>query len=180
MIEALRQIARHLDVLNLVATHRHAVGVEHQNVRRHQNRVTKQPHVDIGIGVFTGRHVRIAGGLISMRSVHHAFGRHAGQQPSELGYLDDVALAIKRDAIGFEPASQPHGRNFQTRSFNPRRVVTFHQRVVVGQKEKTLHTAFQTGLNGRAHGTNVIAEVGRARSGDAGEYALLHHRTVLG
>jgi hypothetical protein len=43
VVEALRHVARHLDVLHLVAADRHAVGVEQQDVGGHQDRVAVQP-----------------------------------------------------------------------------------------------------------------------------------------
>ena len=39
VVEALGDVARHLDVLNLVASHGHLVGVEHQNISSHQYRI---------------------------------------------------------------------------------------------------------------------------------------------
>ena len=45
MVEALRDIARHFQVLNLVAAHRHLVRVEHQDVRGHQHRIENRPMV---------------------------------------------------------------------------------------------------------------------------------------
>ena len=51
MVKALRHVARHLDVLNLVAADWHLVGLEQQNVRAHQHRVHEQASRDIGIRV---------------------------------------------------------------------------------------------------------------------------------
>jgi hypothetical protein len=50
VVEAGGHVARHLDVLDLVLAHRHAVGVEHQDVRGHQDGVAVQAHGHAGIG----------------------------------------------------------------------------------------------------------------------------------
>lgn len=51
MIETRTDVARHFDVLDLVAPHRHLVRVEHQDVRRHQDRIAEQAHRDAGVRV---------------------------------------------------------------------------------------------------------------------------------
>ncbi len=55
MVEALRHVARHLDVLHLVAAHRHLVRLEHQDVGAHQHRVHEQAGADVGVRVVAAR-----------------------------------------------------------------------------------------------------------------------------
>ena len=53
-----------------------------------------------------------------------------------------------------------------------RRVVALDQRVVVGQEVEALHAGQAAGAHRGADGADVVAQVGRARGGDAGEDAF--------
>jgi hypothetical protein len=161
-------------VLHLIAPHGHAVSVEQQNVRRHQDGVAVEPHRHAGIGVFASGHVHIHRGLVSMRPVHLALGGDAGEQPVELGGFGDVALAVEGDALGVEPGGEPGGGDFKTRAGDARRVVALDERVVVGQKQEALDPGLAAGRDGGPDGADVVAQVGRARGGDAGEDAFSH------
>ena len=52
MVKTLSDIAGHLDMLDLIAPHRHLMCVKNENVSCHQYRVGKQSHRDAKIGVF--------------------------------------------------------------------------------------------------------------------------------
>ena len=79
MIETLGNIARHLDVLHLVATDRNLVGVEDQNVGGHQYGVHEKPGVDAGIGVLAIFGIAIDRCLVGMRTVEQSLRGNAGQ-----------------------------------------------------------------------------------------------------
>jgi hypothetical protein len=79
VVEAGRHVARHFDVLNLVAAHRHFVRLEHQNIRAHEHRVHEQAGRHVGIGVMACGVVFVHRRFIGMSAVEHAFAGHAGQ-----------------------------------------------------------------------------------------------------
>jgi hypothetical protein len=77
-VEALRDVARELDVLLLIRAHGHHVGVEHEDVGRHEHRVTEQAHVDVGVLVLLHLQVARHEVLVGVRAVHEPLGREAG------------------------------------------------------------------------------------------------------
>ncbi len=84
-------------------------------------------------------------------------------------------VALNQLTVAYrEHTAVPHGRDLQARALDARRVVAFHQHVVVDQEEQALSIGLQTRLDGGPDGTDVITEVGCARSGEAGECALGH------
>jgi hypothetical protein len=178
VVEAGGHVARHLDVLDLVLAHRHAVGVEHQDVRGHQDGVAVQAHGHAGIGLLAGRRVGVHAGLVGVGPVHLALAGHAGQQPAQLGDLGDVALAVEDHALGVQAGGQPGGGDLQARAFDAGRVVALDQRVVVGHEEEALRAGLAAGGDGRAQGADVVAEVQGAGGGDAGQDTLLHGKGV--
>ena len=113
MIETLRQIARHLDVLNLIATDRHLVRVEGQNVRSHQHRIQIQARGDAGVGILASFRVAIHCRLVGMGAVEHALGRDTSEKPGQFGNLGNIRLAIERDPLGVQPGRQPRGSDLQ-------------------------------------------------------------------
>ena len=70
MVETLGNIASHLDMLDLITTHRHLMRVKNENVCRHQYGVRKQPHRHAKIGVFARDFIRLYHRFISMGSIH--------------------------------------------------------------------------------------------------------------
>jgi hypothetical protein len=54
VVEAGGHVARHLDVLHLVAAHGHLVGVEHQDVGAHQHGVHEQARGHAVVGLAPG------------------------------------------------------------------------------------------------------------------------------
>src|SRR3546814_8800139 len=83
MVEALRDIARHLQMLNLVASHRHLMRIEHQDIGSHQDRIGKQAHGDAVVGFFPFRHVLVDGRLV-----------RSEEQTSELQSLMRITYAV--------------------------------------------------------------------------------------
>ena len=59
MIKSLSNISGHLNVLDLISPHWHAMGVEDQDIRRHQNRIRKESHGRSKIGILPRRFVRL-------------------------------------------------------------------------------------------------------------------------
>ena len=175
VVKALRDVARHFNMLDLVAPDRHLVRLEHQNISSHQHRVHEQARRDIGIRVVAGGIVFIDRGFIRMGAVQHAFAGDAGQQPGEFGDFRNVGLAVKRHAFRVQPGGQPAGGNFQRRALDARRVFALDERVVVGQKVEALHARRAAGRNGGANGADKVAQVGRAGGGDAGQVARGAH-----
>ena len=175
VVEAGRDVAGHFNVLDLVAAHGHLVGVEQNDVGSHQHRVHEQAsgHAVVGLGACGG--VLVHTGLVGVGAVEHALACHAGQQPGQLGRFGDVGLAVEDDLGRVQPRCQPSGGNLQRGALHAGRVAGLDEGVVIGQKVKALHTGPGAGLHRRAHRAHVVAQVGRAGGGDAGEYALSRH-----
>ena len=171
VVEAAGHVARHLDVLDLVAAHWHLVGLEHQDVGGHQHRVHEQAGGHAIIRLLAGLGVLVDRGLVGMGAVEQALAGDAGQHPGQLGNLGDIALAVEGDTLGVQARSQPGGGDFQRGALDADRVIALDQRVVVGQEVVAFHVRAQAGLHGRAHRADIVAQVGRAGGGDAGEEA---------
>ena len=95
VVEALRDIPRHLHVLNLVTSDRHFVCIKDQDIRGHQNRIGKQPHRDAKIGVVARRLVGLHRRLVGMRTIHQSFRGRTGQHPAQLCDLRNIRLPVK-------------------------------------------------------------------------------------
>jgi hypothetical protein len=120
VVEAGRHVARHLDVLDLVAAHGHLVGVEHQDVGRHQHRVHEQAGGDVRVGVGAGGSCSCPPSLVGMGAVEHALAGDAGQQPGQLGDFGDVGLAVEGHALGVQARGQPAGGDLQRGALDAR------------------------------------------------------------
>ena len=171
VVEALRHVARHLDVLDLVAPDRDLVRLEHQDVRGHQHRVHEEAHRHVGIDVDTGGGVLVHLRLVRMGAIEHALAGHAGEQPRELRDLGDVGLAIEEHPRRIQARGQPARGDLQRGALDARGLVALDQRVVVGQEIEVLGTGTAAGLHGGADRADVVADVRRAAGGDAGEVA---------
>ncbi|MCY1400374.1 hypothetical protein D9M71_154540 [compost metagenome] len=169
MVEALADVPRHFHVLDLVATDRHLVRVEHQDVRGHQHRVAVQAHGDAGVRVFAGLDVLVHRSLVGVGAIEQALGGDAGQQPGQLGDFRDVGLAVEGHALDIQATGQPGRGDFQTRALDAQRVIALDQGVVVGQEVERIGIAVTAGDDRRADGASVVAQVRRAGGGDAGE-----------
>ena len=113
VVEALRHVARHFQVLGLIPPHRHVRGVEQQDVSAHQHRVVEQAHGNALIRVFTGLDVGLHGGLVGVRAVHQTLGTDTAQQPGEFRDFRHIRLPVKHHAFGIQPQRQPTGGNRQ-------------------------------------------------------------------
>src|SRR5690606_19375671 len=161
----------HLDVLDLVAAHRHQLRLEHQDVGGHQHRVHEQAGGDARIRVLARLDVPVHRRLVGMRAVEDALAGHTAQQPGQLRDLWDVRLPVEPDRVRVQAAGQPAGGDLQGRALHPGRILALDQRVVVGEEVEAFHARAAAGGDGRADGAGVIAQVRGARGGDAGEDA---------
>ena len=78
VIETRRHIARHFNVLDLVAPHGNLVGVEHQNIRAHQHGVHEQSGGYVHIRILPGSGVFIDRRFVGVGAVEHTFSGDAG------------------------------------------------------------------------------------------------------
>ena len=168
VVKARGHIAGHFQVLNLIASHWDAVGVEHQNVGGHQNRVAEKTHGHAGVGVFARVLIGFQESLVGVRTVHEPLGAHAVQHPIEQRNFGDVALTVERHAFGVEAAGKPACRNLHAALFNAVGIVTFDERMQVGHEKEAFHVVAFGSLHAGAYGTAVVSEVKRARGVDAG------------
>ena len=98
MIETLSHIAGHFDVLLLILTHGHDIGVVEQDVGRHQDGVRKQPVVN--------RVTPIHGRLVGMGPLEHPHWGHGSQDPGQLSDFGDIALSKQDRFFGIEAGPQ--------------------------------------------------------------------------
>ena len=175
VVEAGCDVARHLDVLDLVAAHGHFVGVEHEDVCSHEYGVHEQARGHAVVGFLSCQCVFVHRCLVGVRPVEHAFACDTGEQPGELGDFGYIALAVEEHFVGVQSAGQPGGGNFQGGSLNTRRVTHFDEGVVVGKEIEVLVAGLLAGAHSGANGAHIVAQVGGARCSDAGEYALNGH-----
>ena len=176
VVEPLRDIACHLDVLLLVPAHRHLGCLEYQDVSGHQDRVTVQRHRDpfiriVAAAVDIGLHRR----LVGMGAVHQALGGHAGQDPGQLGDLGNIRLPVEHRVLGVHAERQPGRRNFQRRLADLVRVLILRQRVKIREEVIVFLVRIGARRNARTNGAHVVADVRRARRRDPGEVNLLRH-----
>ena len=174
VVEAGRHVARHLDVLDLVAPHRHVVGLEHQDVGTHQHRVHEQAGADVAVRVGTRGGVLVQHGLVGVGAVQQALAGDAGEQPGQLRDLGDVGLAVEGHVLRVQSGGQPAGGDLERAALDARRLVALDERVVVGQEIEALHARLAAGAHRRADGADVVAQVRGAGGGDAGEDAGSH------
>ncbi len=180
MIEALRDIARHLDVLLLVSAHRNPVGSEHQNIRSHQDGIGEQRHRDALVRVTrTAFFVSLNRGLVGVGAVHESLRGHAAENPGQLRDLRNIGLPVEKSAPGIQPESQPGCSYFQTRAMHLGRILLFDQRVIIGQKIEIAVVLAVTRLHARPDRTDVIAQMRRAGRRNAREIGFLMHTSLL-
>ena len=113
VVEAGGHVACHLDVLDLVATHRHFVRFEHQDVGAHEHGVHEQAGGHIAVGVVACGVVFVDGSFVGVGAVEHAFAGHAGQEPGQLRDFRDIGLAVKGDFVCVQARGDPAGGNLQ-------------------------------------------------------------------
>ena len=77
IVKTRRDVTCHFQMLNLIATDRNKIGIEHQDVGGHQDRVAKKPHRNPGIGIGIGRCIGLDASLVRMSPIHQAFSTDA-------------------------------------------------------------------------------------------------------
>ena len=180
VVEAPGDVARHFDVLNLVAPDRDMGGVEHQDIGGHQHRIGKQPHGDAVVRVVValgdvGIHRRFVG----VGAVHQALGADAVEDPGEFGDFRNVRLAVEGDTFRIKTAGEPGSSDGEGGTVDLFGIVAFDDAVVIGEEEEGFFAACLTGGDGGADGADVVAEVRDAGGGDAGENAGVAHARFL-
>ena len=175
MVEALGDIPRHLDMLDLVSPHRNMAGVEHQDIRRHQYRVAEQAHGDTEVGVLARPLVGLYRRLVGVGTIHQALGRVATEHPGQLGNLGNIRLAVKKSLVGIQPEGQPGRCDFLAGLTHHLRVLAFDQGMVVRQEKKGIDGRIPGRRDGRANRPDIVTEVGCTAGGDSREKALPGH-----
>ncbi len=91
VIESLRDISHHLDVLLLILTNRYFGRFEHQDVGGHQDRITIECEGDALVWILIAViDIGLYGRLVRVRAIHQPFGCHTGQYPGQLGNLGNI------------------------------------------------------------------------------------------
>ena len=110
-----------------------------------------------------------------MGAIHQAFRGDAGQYPVKFQNFGNVGLAVKRSALGIQPARQPSGGNGARGLVNHGGVMAFDNAVIIGQ-EKIAFGVFRCGgLDGGPDGADIVAQVRNACGGDSGEDTFFCH-----
>ena len=169
VVEAGGHVARHFDMLDLVAAHGHFLRLEHQDVGGHQHRVHEKSRRHTFVRLLPRFGILVLRGLVGVRPVEQALAAHAGEQPGQFGDFGDVALAVERHAIGIESGSQPGGGDFQGAALDACGLVAFDERMVIGQEQVAGGVGALAGAHRGANGADVVAQVRRACGGDAGK-----------
>ena len=98
VVEALGDVARHFNVLLLIAAHGHDVRVVHENVCGHQNRVGKEPVIRReALGHLV---------LVGVPTLQEPHGCHGPQNPRKLADLGKVGLAVEDRSFRIEAAGE--------------------------------------------------------------------------
>ena len=180
VVEAAGNVARHFDMLDLVASDGNFVGVEHEDVGSHQNRITEQTHFHTEIRIFLIVFcICLYSGFVGMGAVHQTLGGDAGQNPVQFHHFGNVALAVEGGALGVESAGKPSGGNGLGGLVNHLRLVAFNDAVVVGEEKEGFGIGILRRADGRADGADVVAQMRDAGGGYAGEDAFLAHCVIL-
>ena len=134
MVEPLSNIPCHFQVLNLIPADRHIVGIEHQNISRHQYWVTEQTHGYRVIRIFAFFQIFLHSSLVGMGPIHQTLGGNAGKKPCQFKNFRNIGLAIKKGLVGIQPQGQPCGGNLESGPVHNFRVPTLDQRMIVRQE----------------------------------------------
>ena len=113
MVKALCDIPCHLEMLNLVPAYRYLVCLEHQDIRRHQDRITEKTHGNGEIRILALLQIFLHGRLVCVGTVHQALCSNTGQKPGQFGNFRYIRLAIEHRPVGIQTQCQPRSRNFQ-------------------------------------------------------------------
>jgi len=132
-VELADDLARYLQVRDLVLSHRHRVRAVQRHVRRLQDRV---PEEAVGVEVLLLELLLLL--LEGRHPLQPADGRDHGEEQVELGVLLDVALDEERAALGIESGGDPVGEHLPLGLRDARGVLVLAgEGVPVGRKEKT-------------------------------------------
>ena len=148
-IEALRDVARQLQVLRLIVAHRHDSGLVQQNVGCHQHRILQQSVAD-GF---------LRGGLrfVLRHALQPAHRRYAGQHPGELGVFRHRRLRDDRGLFRIDADSQEQRRGLDDFRSQLGRILIHRDGVQIHDSPDTLvialdfHPVFQ--------GSQVVANM---------------------
>ncbi len=164
-VEALRDVARELEVLALVVADRDEIGLVEQDVAGHQDRVREEAGGDELLPLALVLELRHAAEL--------AVARHRREQPRGLGVRADVALREDGRALGIEAGGEEHRGEIERRVAERLRLVVDGDRVQVDDAEERL--ALLLGRRVLAEATAVVADVLRARRLDSREDPHARH-----
>ena len=90
---------REIEVLALIVTHGHDIGVVEKNVGSHQHGIVEET----GIGRLPARH----GVLVSMAAFELSLREQAAQHPGELEDMRHVGLPVEQCSLGIQAAGKP-------------------------------------------------------------------------
>src|SRR5690606_12285955 len=138
MIEALRDVARHFEVLHLIASDWHPIGFEQQDVCRHQHGIHEEAGSDAGVLVLPRFAITILSGFVRVCAVEQTLAGYAGKDPGELRYLRNIALSVEPYALGIQPACKPCRGDLQSRALHARRILNFDEGMVVREEIEAL------------------------------------------
>src|SRR5580658_3107742 len=168
MVEPARRISCELEVLKLVLSDRHEVGLVEQHVGGHEHGIREEADEDVLLPLalfFELRH-----------PLQIAERRDVGEVPSELGVLADVALNEEGAAFGVETARDQIARHDFDAANELRGLVLDRDRVSVDDAEEELFAALDDLLRPRADGAEPVADVKLPARLNSGENARLSLR----
>ena len=161
MIESNCEIARDFDMLFLVDPDGHVVRLIQQNIRRHQNGIVHEPHVDI-IGML----LRF---ILKLRHAFHFADVGDGvEDPTQFGMRGHLRLNVKRTLFGIQPAGKiergkfygsaaqkrgvlPHGDGVHIRDRIKAIEVILHPHPITDRARKISDCEISARLNRRVH-----------------------------
>ncbi len=148
-VETLRDVARHLDVLLLIAAYGYQVGAVEQDVRGHQDRIREE-------SVIGGLPLRelVLVGVAALEQPHR---RHRREIPGELANLGNVALTKQHSLSGIEAAGQKIERDFAAVAPPLLGIANAVHRVEIGDEDQRLVFLLQRDL--LAQRTEVVTNV---------------------
>ena len=161
LVELDREIARHFKVLLLVATDRHALGVEEEDIGGHEDRIHKE--ADVGRDALGDLVFEAVGAL------EQPHGRERAEHPGKFADLGHVTLAPEDAFGGIEPAGEPIESDAEGIVTAELGVGERRHRVVVGDEIEALVVAL--GSDGRLHRAKVVAQMKDARRLNSGKSA---------
>ena len=156
MVKALGNITSHFNVLNLIASHGHFVGIENQNIGGHKHRIRKQTHGNREIGVLPRFLVGLHGRFVGVCSIHEALRGVAGKNPAQLGNLGNIRLAVKMCLRGIQTQCQPCCGYFSARLRYLFWIVTLNQCVIISQKQIGIGLVLLRSCDSGANSTDVV------------------------